>query len=207
MKKNLSHITSRITQLATAAALFLTAQAGSGAQWVTWEVSAGGNGHEYMAVPKSGGLTWDQAYFEADQIYGGYLATITSQGENNFIFGLINSPQFFTGLNGSGPAIGGYLPPGAGNGQYAWVSGEAWNYTNWYPNRPDGFNVNERNLEFFSGVGNTPGSQWNDINGNDSNIGGYVVERNTVVPEPTSISLLAGCAVLSLALRKRDTRA
>lgn len=152
-------------------------------------------------------MTWYKAYFEANQIHGGYLATITSQAENDFVFSLINGPQFFSGSNGSGPAIGGYLPPGAGNGQYAWVAGEAWNYTDWYPNSPDGYNVGDNTLSFFSGVGNTPGTRWNDLNRNDSNIGGFVVERNVVVPEPGALSLLAGTTVLGLAFRRRKTSA
>src|SRR5580765_5041647 len=72
------------------------------AQWVTWT-----NGHNYKAVPGFAGLTWNMANTAAQQ-QGGYLASITSQAENDFVFSLINSSQFFNSFNGAGPAIGGY---------------------------------------------------------------------------------------------------
>src|SRR5262245_59674319 len=77
------------------------------AQWVTWPVSAGGNGHSYLAVPGTPGLTWTIAS-NAAVLQGGTLATITSPAEDAFVFNLINAPQFFTAANGSGPAIGGF---------------------------------------------------------------------------------------------------
>jgi len=210
MNKTPSNVISRavLTAVAGASLLFLSAETGSCAspQWVTWEVSAGGNGHQYLAVPGFAGLTWYQAYFEATQIDGGYLATITSPAENNFVFSLINSPQFFTGFNGSGPAIGGYQSAGSAepNGGWRWVTEEAWGYTNWLPGSPDG-GTSENFLEFFSGTlgSHTPAATWNDINGYDTNIGGYVVERISVVPEPASLSLLAGATVVGLVFRNR----
>ena len=73
--------------------------------WVTWGLNVGGNGHQY-AVVASSGMTWNQANTQAQNL-GGYLATITSAAENNFVFSLLNSSHF-TGFNGSGPALGGF---------------------------------------------------------------------------------------------------
>jgi hypothetical protein len=161
------------------------------AQWVTWEVSAGGNGHEYQAVPGFPGLTWSLANQLAQQA-GGYLATVTSPEENAFVFSLVNNAAFFTGYNGSGPALGGFQPDGAPepDGGWSWVTGESWNYANWWPSQPDNFTLygGEDRLAYFSGTGSTPAPTWNDLYRDDSNIGGYVVE---VVPEPASVALLS----------------
>jgi hypothetical protein len=165
------------------------------AQWVTWEVSAGGNGHMYQAVPGFAGLTWSIA----DQLAhtaGGYLATITSAEENAFVFGLVDGPQFWHSPgNGSGPALGGFQLDGAPEpaGGWQWVTGEVWTYSNWYPGQPDNFpggNPEDR-LEFYSAIDGLRAATWNDIGRDDQNLGGYVIE---MVPEPSSIVLL-GIAV------------
>ena len=201
MKKILTQIVSRSVLIALVSASSLCVSTQSGfcvlPPFVIWDPAAGGNGHFYRAVPRSAGLTWDAANTLAQQ-QGGYLATITSAAENNFVFGLINSSQFFTSFNGSGPAIGGFQiagsqEPGAG---WSWVTGEGWSYTNWAQGQPDnGFGPNENRLEYFSGLGGTPAATWNDLGQSDSNIGGYVVE---VVPEPGSISLFGMAALLAL---------
>ncbi len=184
----------------------LTASSGLGADWVTWEVSAGGNGHSYLAVPASVGLTWNVAYQRA-QAQGGYLATITSAAENDFVFSLINSSSFFTAYNGSGPAIGGYNAGTPSNPAWSWVTGEPFTYSHWAPGQPDYANYGpgpEDRLEFFGDVGSTPANTWNDLYRNDDNIGGYVVE---VVPEPGMFSLLvAGVAIVACLNRSKAER-
>src|SRR5436190_10079786 len=75
--------------------------------WSRWTRAAGGNGHWYKAVLLPKGVTWEETSALAAQ-QGGYLATILSEGENNFVFGLVNAPEFFTADNGNGPALGGF---------------------------------------------------------------------------------------------------
>ena len=151
------------------------------AQWVRWEPAAGGNGHWYKAVPNTNGVTPRLATELARQD-GGYLATIASAAENAFVFGLANSPIFFTGGNGSGPALGGRQEDGAVEpaGGWHWATGEQWSYTNWSVDSPnDGFGrFEEDSLSFYSGVGSTPAPTWNDQPFDDANCGGYVVERD-----------------------------
>jgi hypothetical protein len=182
--------------------------AAANAQWVVWPASSGGNNHLYMAVAATPGqtLTWNIANAAAIA-QGGTLATITSPAENAFVFSLVNSPIFFNTFNGSGPALGGIQPPGSPEpgGGWSWATGELWSYTNWLPGSPDnagGF-INEDRLHFFSSIANTPSAMWNDINQNDTNLGGYVIE---VVPEPGAAALLAlgFCSFLRLA-RKRSS--
>lgn len=151
------------------------------AQWVRWEPAAGGNGHWYKAVPNTNGFT-PRLATELAKHDGGYLATISSAQENAFVFSLVNSPEFFSSLNGSGPVLGGRQPVGAPEpvGGWYWTTGESWEYTNWAPGRPDNGNgaYQEDSLEFYSAIPNTPAPTWNDQPFDDSNCGGYVVERN-----------------------------
>jgi hypothetical protein len=114
------------------------------------------------------------------QAQSGYLATITSAAENDFVFSLIDAAQFWNDwINGSGPAIGGVQLPGSPEPQdgWQWISGEAWSYTNWFPGQPDdgAGGPSEDRLHYFSGfqIG-VRSSTWNDIAANDANLGGFV---------------------------------
>lgn len=160
-------------------------------QWVTWDVAADGNGHQYQAVPGSPFLTWTMA----DQLahaQGGYLATLTSAAENDFVFSLIDAPQFWNdSINGSGPAIGGFQADGSpepSNG-WRWATDEPWAYTNWFPGQPDNGagGPTEGSLHFCSFENGVRINTWNDIARDDDNLGGYVVER---VPEPGALALV-----------------
>jgi hypothetical protein len=144
-------------------------------QWVQWTTAAGGNGHWYLAMAISSGFTWLQAN-ELAQAAGGYLTTITSAAESDFVFSLIDSPAFFRGNggNGAGPAIGGYWD----NGNWFWVTAELWDYTSWAPNQPDNPGYETR-LQYWSGTQGQPAPTWNDVNPDDSNTGGYIIERDT----------------------------
>ncbi len=143
-------------------------------QWVQWDPAAGGNGHWYLAVLFASGVTWSQADQQA-QAAGGYLATIASSAENDFVFSLIDSPAFFRGIggNGAGPAIGGY----SDNGNWLWVTGEPWDYTSWAPGQPD-YDFETR-LQYWSGSQGVPSPTWNNFPSDDPNMCGYIIERDT----------------------------
>jgi hypothetical protein len=173
-----------------------------GASWVTWDISAGGNGHSYLAVPGFPGLTWNMAS-QLAQAQGGYLATINSSAENDFVFGLVNNAQFFTPYNGSGPALGGYNAGTPANPNWSWVTGEPWTFSNWAPGTPDYADFGagpEDRLEFFSYIGSTPANTWNDLQQIDQNIGGYIVE---VVPEPQAAFLLLAAFAIAARFGRR----
>lgn len=152
--------------------------------WSRWEISAGGNGHWFKAVALTNDVTWTEAARLA-RIEGGYLATITSAAENDFVFSLVNAPEFFSANYGVGPALGGFQRDGSAepDGGWAWVSGESWNYHNWLPrqepnNGHSQFGTEDR-LQFYSGIPGTPAATWNDVNRHDVNSSiAYVVERN-----------------------------
>jgi hypothetical protein len=172
---------------------------------VEWPVAAGGNGHLYEAVSVPEAITWTAAS-QAAEAAGGYLATITSQEENDFVFNLVDDEIYWhwNGNAGEGPWLGGYQLDGASepDGGWVWVTGEPLSYTNWDVVQPNNKYINENRIHFFGGdVGQTPVATWNDIYDDPAAYGfgdfavhGYVIE----VPEPGTVLLLAfgGLAVL-----------
>lgn len=110
--------------------------------------NADGVTHYYEAVyVSSGNLNWYQAANLA-QNAGGYLASITSEGENSFVFDLVSDEKYFWAFDehgdhygiSIGPFLGGYQPEGSEEpaGGWSWLSGEAWDYANWAVNLDDG---------------------------------------------------------------------
>ncbi len=129
-----------------------------------WAVGEGGNGHAYQGVPVGEVISWTFAE-RAATLAGGYLATITSQQENDFVFGLIGAdPACWRTLTADlymGPWLGGYQPPGAPEpaGGWLWVTGEPFEYTAWLPVEPSG--PNEDRLHYMGRTG-APEAAWND---------------------------------------------
>jgi len=129
-----------------------------------WPVAEGGNGHVYQAVAVPEVLPWTSAD-RAATLAGGYLATITSEQENEFVFGLISADptcwRTLTDMLYMGPWLGGYQPPGAPEpaGGWLWVTGEPFEYTAWLSVEPSG--PNEDRLHYMGRIG-SPEAAWND---------------------------------------------
>jgi hypothetical protein len=150
------------------------------------KVQWSGNGHWYEAIAEPG-LTWQGAKAAAES-RGGYLATITSADENNFVYNLIatNVPM----SSGWGPWLGGYQPAGSSEpaGGWRWVTEEPWSYANWSPGQPDNATsfcgYPEDYLHYYYNS-----SKWNDFQ-NDPNpcvtVPGYVVEYDHLDDIPLS---------------------
>jgi hypothetical protein len=177
-----------VALIATALAVFFFLrphQPGRDAGWVRWEKSAGGNGHWYKAVALTNGITWHEADLIA-RSHHAYLATPVTAAENQFIFSLVDAPEFFSPEHGSGPALGGVQAPRAPEpaGGWFWVSGEPWTYSNWFPGEPNngrnGSKTEDR-LHFYSGAPNSRSATWNDMIESDRGPGnpmpGYILER------------------------------
>ncbi|MCX7771093.1 MAG: CSLREA domain-containing protein, partial [Proteobacteria bacterium] len=137
-----------------------------------------GTGHWYEPVYVPGGITWDAAKVAAEA-EGGYLATITSAEENNFVFGLVNDPAYFIEIYG--PYIGGFQPAGSEEpaGGWTWVTGEPWVYTNWNEGEPNNYLGIENALHLLSNV------RWNDLR-TDESMKGYIIEYNCL-PTPSGM--------------------
>ena len=152
--------TQLITCLAIAAGISHSLAATAKATPVEWLVSEGGNGHFYEAIAVPGGISWTNAS-QAANLKGGYLVTITSQAENDFVHHLINNEMYWDGP--SGPWIGGYQPEGSPEpaGGWRWVTEEPFLYTNWNDQQPNEFNGNNENRIHFGYIARTP--FWNDV--------------------------------------------
>jgi len=140
-----------------------------------------GTGHWYEVVSAPTGINWTDAKTSAEssQYDGtqGHLATIESQAENDFVwYTLGNSTLQDFWLGGSQTVC--TPEPDCG---WNWVTGEAWTFTNWYPNEPNNLASGTENaLEFLgSATGNNLTGQWNDVSDQVSNMG-FIVEYDTV---------------------------
>ncbi|MBM3240791.1 hypothetical protein FJZ31_31300 [Candidatus Poribacteria bacterium] len=136
---------------------------------VQWPV----NGHWYDAI--GGSLTWIQAFQDARsrsyQDLPGHLATLTSQGENDFVWQTFLQPDGYW-LGGFQIRLAKKIDKG-----WMWITRERWSFTNWSDYEPNdccetqGVEDGEENsLHFLHGEG-----EWNDIP-TDSEQPGYIIE-------------------------------
>jgi len=151
-----------------------------------------GTQHWYTVVSVPGGITWPGARAKAITA-GGYLATLTSQEENDFVYGLCNestywNPRAATGGTLIGPWIGGKQQVGAPepDGQWVWDTGEAFAFTNWAPGQPDDFIHNENSM-YFGEITGARINAWSDTLALDTNVQSYIIEYDT---SPRTVGLL-----------------
>lgn len=159
-----------------------------------------GNGHWYEFVRVV--LTWDDARAAAlaanHNGSAGYLATITSQDENDFVWNLL------AGAGVAGAWLGGTDAVNEGN--FIWAdgpeAGQAFGYTNWDAAEPNNCCGGEDYVHMTS----RQQGGWNDL-ANDGrwSLSGYVVEYNAV-SEPGTLALL-GIGLFGIGLARRRTKA
>ena len=188
-----------------AAALCLANSLCATAQPVQWS----GNDHWYEAVYVPTCISWSAAR-DAAESAGGYLATVTSEQENAFVYGLVDEEMFWHFKdNNNGPWLGAYQDhsspdysePGDG---WRWVTGEGFDYTNWAAVQPDnGGSSGEDCLHFWGSPEDGRTSNWNDAPDAEP-IYGYVVEYD-VIPEPASaLPVLTGFSMLAAACWRKQ---
>ena len=98
------------------------------------------NGHSYYR--STGSMTWTDAR-QACLNMGGHLVTVTTAAENSFIFNLW--PNGWIGLTDE-----------LVEGQWRWVTGETFSWSNWNGGEPN----NAGNEDYIQFVG---GGKWNDL--------------------------------------------
>jgi hypothetical protein len=114
------------------------------------------NGHSYYR--STGTANWTTAKSNCAAM-GGHLVTVTSSGENNFLFNLW--PSGWIGLTDE-----------VTEGTWRWVTGETYSYSNWNSGEPN----NAGNEDYIQFVGS---GKWNDLNNNNSL--DYVIEFDYIV--------------------------
>lgn len=177
------------------------------------------NGHWYDVVFLQPVLEWEQARDFAQES-GGYLASLTSAEENEYVWHFLNS-----NLVGDSRYrqywLGGYQTDTLAEpeGHWAWVSGEEWNYTNWLVGEPNNdINGTQNYLHFW----NTANGEWDDME-NGRYMSGYVIEYDQYpfiddavpssfgvdpvpTPEPSTMFLLGSGLIGLVGLRRKLTR-
>ncbi len=114
-----------------------------------WDIALGGNGNWYAAIPlETDSDCWSTSNMMAIQ-RGGHLATILSVEENQFLLDFIN-----TAYSGANCSIGGILDE---TGNWQWITGEPWEFTNWQAGEPGCCLPDEDWLDFNVGSG-----EWRD---------------------------------------------
>ena len=134
-----------------------------------WQIEDGGNGHWYDSVVYNS--TWDEAKAHAEsQEYNGmkgHLVTITSKEEQDFVWGHFPYNFWLEAIR--------MIRASEPQGNWVWVTGEKWVYTNWRNGEPSNSGGAEDCLEFYGG---DPNGKWNDFYKTSSN-NGYIIEYGT----------------------------
>lgn len=142
------------------------------------EVYFPGNGHIYEVIDNGGGISWDDAKIAAEALTkngaDGYLATVTTQAENDYLLGKLTGDGWFGASDAAtendwkwvtGPETGTSFWTGLDDG--APVGGL---FSNWASGEPNN-SGDEDCAQFYSS-----GSGWNDLPCNGPYLDYYVVE-------------------------------
>lgn len=108
-------------------------------QWV--------NGHYYKRFDE--GHNWFDVYMYCKSM-GGYPVTITSGDEQDFVRSLLQDGEKRCYWLGASDDVA--------EGDWYWVTGEPWEYTNWYWNQPN----NDQYGEHYAEIQTWTGYNWND---------------------------------------------
>lgn len=190
---------SKLRALLATLSLFVVAFEAQAAP-VQWSSSSGGNGHWYDVIFTNAAMTWSAAKSAASSSahlnMTGHLATVTSQEEQTFLNDL-NPSWDRAWLGGTDEAS---------EGTWTWITGEAFEFSNWSPGEPNNsFNGPENYMlgwwDYTSG--------WNDAADSEAfQTSAYAVEYSAPapIPVPAAFPLLGtALAVLgSLGWRRRQ---
>ncbi|MEZ6086545.1 MAG: choice-of-anchor Q domain-containing protein [Pirellulaceae bacterium] len=143
--------------------------------------------HLYEVVSVAGGITWEDARDAASRA-GGYLVSIETVAENNFVKALIDDPLYWNSVQDNdnyynhGPWIGGLqskdsIEPAGG---FRWQTGSSVSSSTafWYTGEPSNFRGNEDAISFFSATSGASAStgDWNDSWRLSTDAVAYIIE-------------------------------
>ncbi|MDO5345945.1 MAG: NPCBM/NEW2 domain-containing protein [Lachnospiraceae bacterium] len=126
-------------------------------------------GHTYARFDMN--LTWDLAKSFCETA-GGHLATITSDRENAVIQYLLQDAPYDRYWLGASDA--------EWEGGWQWVTGEAFDWTDWDSSQPDNYSDNEEEEENYLEIGSKFSNHWNDNYGGYME-GGFILEMEPAV--------------------------
>jgi hypothetical protein len=177
---------------------------------ITWSVGSGGNGHSYDFISGTG-ITFSAANAAASSA-GGYLVTITSAAENDFLVANFGSASLgYAWIGASDAAVEGewrwVTGPEAGSQFWDGSTGTAtapFNFARWAQGQPDDF-LNQDFAYFALSVPGTPTGGWLDTNNSGQGGNGYLIEFDAV-PEPSLGALLGLSSFLLVARVRRGAR-
>lgn len=122
------------------------------------------NGHYYYVYDLDAITTWEEAQ-EYCKSQGGYLATITSQEENEFVYSYLRDNYNYES------AYFGFTDRDE-EGTWIWANGEENSYTNWHPGEPNSENPNEDYAMYYF--------KYSDGTWNDGDFGNRTVNSGRV---------------------------
>jgi hypothetical protein len=157
------------------------------------------NGHVYELVPLAS--DWDTARATAE-LKGGYLATITSQQEQDFIVNNVVTPQSRYAWIGATQRADGVEPDQG----WEWITGETWEYDAWGPGQPDNApSLDEDCTNFLLYAGQV--GDWNDEECSRSDVY-FIVEYEKIVPSASTwgVGILAILIPIAATLALRGRR-
>jgi uncharacterized repeat protein (TIGR02543 family) len=141
------------------------------AQWLKTEIPDDAvyfNGHSYKLYDNS--ITWTEAKAACEAL-GGHLATITTSEEQQFIVSILGF--------GSKRAYWLGATDAEQEGNWKWITGEDWSYTNWDSgNRQPDNDSDEDYLQIYNPpmlYSNAAAYKWNDQSNNNRNYSGLSV--------------------------------
>ena len=151
------------------------------------------NGHTYEYVSTDGWVPWSEAAGMAEAM-GGYLATLTSEEENQWVYDNVVVPANLASEHQAW--LGGYRE---NVGDWKWVTGETWDYTKWGPGEPN----NAGGVEYGMTIHRYNDATWNDEGAWQDGISGFIVEKSAKVPDGGFTALLLGMTLSSLGFIRR----
>lgn len=104
---------------------------------------------------------------------GGYLACITSEEENELIASKLHNDNFYYYIGANDVDV---------EGEFCWINGETFTYTNWSSGDPNSSKVNDCNEEY---VGIDCNGKWRDMTGQGTRIG-FIAEFDKDITLPES---------------------